>query len=117
MAGVALACLGIPPAEFYKLSPAEFFEAMTEYNNREQARLELGHRDTWEVCRYLSYTIMCMTPELKKKPQSVQEVLKFTWDTVPAKQKPMTQEELERRVLGIHRYMTKLNNKKNGKKK
>lgn len=73
MYGMAVGEMGIQPSEFWKMSPAEFFDARIYYYDS----FVFEHRDRWEQTRMVAYWSSIAN---LRKGTKIENFLPFSWD-------------------------------------
>lgn len=80
MAGLAVARLGISVDEFYMMTPAEFFEAISFSNKHEASVLEFYRNNIWESMRFQTMMSYNMVAGNRKAIKDPKKICKFAWD-------------------------------------
>jgi len=96
LCGVAVSRFGISSEDFYDMTPAEFTEAMEDWQEVQKVRTLEPIKAIWESTRWLAMEINNQNPYRKRTIKDPREVRKFPWDEKPKKQQTV---EEQRRIL------------------
>ena len=113
---MAISRLHISSQQFFELSPAEYFAAMTDQQERERAGLEIIVHNTWEAARMVIYHEYKRDVNIKKgereklKPE---DIMGFVWEKKA--EKKQTIEEQKKVLLTIASTFKKKKNKEQRK--
>lgn len=81
------------------LSPAEFYEALHDQQERESTILDTQVRAIWETTRLQMMLQMQLTPGLKHKPKKPRQVFPLRWDK---EEQPQSVEEMKAILTALH---------------
>ena len=102
MAGIAVNRLGVTPAEFYMFSPVEFYEALHDYQQQEQQKLELFARSTYEAARLSSYFTIKYDSQIKasfRRQLKLSDLCEFSWEE---RKRGQSIEDMKEAIIAIH---------------
>ncbi len=108
---MALSRLHIAPQQFYDLSPAEFYEALKDHQDRETIKLEQQVQSIYDAMRLNALVVYNSAMGRKKGIKNPKDLFAFPWDK---QEKEQSNEELK---AGLLNYFTKHNNSLNKKQK
>jgi hypothetical protein len=94
---LAVAKLHISVEDFYKMNPAEFFEAIEFANRHEQAILELYRNTAWESMRFHAMLQYNMTPGKHKAIKDPRKICQFAWEP----EKEQSVETMKKVLIGV----------------
>lgn len=95
---MAVARLGITVEDFYMMTPAEFFEAISFINKHEASVLEFYRNNIWESMRFQTMMSYNMIPGNRKPMKDPKKICKFAWDKDP---EPQDVEKQKAILIGI----------------
>jgi len=78
------------PADFYDLTPRQFFNKLAGFHSLEQAR----QKENWERAR-LTWTFMANYSGLLKMSKSPADMMRFPWDAPESPKQIMSRERFE----------------------
>lgn len=91
-------------AEFYDLSPVEFFYSMEEYGERQMTY----HKVVYDSMRLQTFFLVNLQLARKDKIKDVHKLMPFPWDKEQSKEvKKQSVEEMKQILLGIVKSVKK----------
>ena len=90
--GLAMGCVGMSLGDFCRLTPSEFTEVFSRWQQHE----EYSQRRSWDQARFLACSIL--QPYSSKKRLKLTDVARFSWDMEAVdqeKEEPSTRERYE----------------------
>lgn len=107
--GMAVNRLGLSPAQFYDMTPEEYYYSLQDYKKTWNDDIDIRTRLTYESIRLQTIWINQMNPYVKKKITKPTQLIRFPWEI----QKKQTVAQMKQVVKAI---ATAFGSKKESKK-